>query len=157
MKRHGTVGLIMGGLLVGGMVSVGHAADQPGTQPTKLKAPLASPASTRTPPVTAITGSITALDLKAMSPSLTLTDAGGKVWMLTLDPQLTSVWQDGQLSKLDAVKVGQQVKVRYTSKAEQNVAKSITIARAPTPAAATTASPAATTPVAAAGAQKKSY
>ncbi len=144
MKRYGTAGLILAGLLVGGMVSVVHAADQPGTQPTKPKAPLASTPATRTPPVTAITGSITELDLKAISPSLKLIDASGKIWMLTLDPQLTSVWQNGQLGKLDALKVGQQVKARYLSKGIQTVAKSITIAQISTPAAAP-------------GAQKKSY
>ena len=144
MKRYGTAGLILAGLLVGGMVSVVHAADQPGTQPTKPKAPLASTTSTSTPQVMAITGSITALDLKAMSPSLQVTDAGGKIWVLTLDPQLTSVWQNGQLGKLETLKVGQQVKARYLSKGSQNVAKSITIAQISTPAAAP-------------GAQKKSY
>ncbi len=144
MKRFRTAGLIVGGLLIGGMVSVVHAADQPGTQPTKPKAPLASTTSTRTLPVTAITGSITELDLKAISPSLKLTDADGKVWTLAIDPQLTSIWRNGQIDKLDALKVGQRVKARYLAKGGQNVAKSITIAQAPAPAA---------TP----GAQKKSY
>ena len=152
MKRLRTAGLIVGGLLVGGMVSVVHAADQPGTHPATPKAPLASTTATSTPQVTAITGSITALDLKAMSPSLTLTDISGKSWMLTLDPQLTSIWRNGRIGKLDALKVGQQVKARYLSKGSQNVAKSITIAQAPAPTAATTAAPAATP-----GVQKKSY
>ena len=156
MKRYGTAGLILAGLLVGGMVSVVHAADQPGTHLVTPKAPLASTPSTRIPQITSITGSITELDLKAMSPSLTLTDISGKGWMLTLDPQLTSVWQDGQLGKLEALKVGQQVKARYLSKGGQNVAKSITIAPTSTPVAATTAAPA-STPAAAPGAQKKSY
>ena len=147
MKRLRTAGLIVGGLLVGGMVSVVHAADQPGTHPITPKAPLASTPSTSIPQITSITGSITELDLKAMSPSLTLTDAGGKVWTLALDPQLTSIWRNGQIGKLDALQVGQQVKVRYTSKAGKNVAKSITIAQAITP-VATAPAPSMTPPIA---------
>ena len=147
MKRLRTAGLIVGGLLVGGMVSVVHAADQPGTHPITPKAPLASPPSTRIPQIMSITGSITELDLKAMSPSLKLTGADGKVWTLALDSQLTSIWQNGQIGKLDALQVGQQVKVRYTSKAGKNMVKSNTIVQATTPVAAAPA-PSMTPPMA---------
>jgi len=100
-------------------------------------------------------GSITELDLKPLTPSLKLTGADGKVWTLALDPQLTSIWQNGQIGKLDALKVGQQVKVRYTSKAGKNMVKSITIVQtttsavaAPVPSMTPPMAPVAATPMA---------
>jgi len=92
-------------------------------------------------------GSITELDLKTLSPSLKLTDADGKVWTLALDPQLALIWRNGQIGKLDALEVGQQVKVRYTSQAGKNMVRSITIVQATSPAAAAPA-PSMTPPMA---------
>ncbi len=134
--------------------SVARAAEQAG-QPAKQQATSASSTSTPIQQSLSAGGSITALDLKPLAPSLKLTGADGKVWTLALDPQLTSIWQNGQIGKLDALEVGQQVKVRYTSKAGKNLVKSITIVQATTPAAAAPAlsltppmAPAAATPMA---------
>ncbi len=150
MKRSVAGWFVVVFMVCGGFAAA-RAAEQAGQSP-KQQATSTSSAATLIPQSLSAVGAITELDLKALTPSLQLTGADGKVLTLALDPQLTSIWQNGQMGKLDALKVGQQVKVRYASKDGKSMVKSITIAQAIPPAAATTAAPVATP-----GAQKKSY
>ena len=125
------------------------AADQGGStggSPMEQKATASSPAGTATPaaPSTtptpaaqsttsaqgqtvAVEGSIVALDLQALMPTLKLRAADGKTWTLALDSKTTSVWKDGQMAKLDQLKSGQWVKVRHEMKDGRDLAQSIRI------------------------------
>ncbi len=81
-------------------------------------------------------GSITALDVTSAAPSVQVADKDGKVWTLSIDPLVTTVWKQGIPAKADALKIGDHVKVRYTEKSGKAVAKSIQLIPAPTTSAA---------------------
>ena len=94
-----------------------------------VSAPTSSTSTSQTSIVktTMAVGSITALDLMSTPPSLKLIAADGKIWTLTLDPKATLVWQNGQVVKLDQLKIGEQVSVRYLPKDGKEVAQSIRV------------------------------
>ena len=132
-------------LLVSGVVPSVRAADH--------STPAAGHASSTTAARDVLTtvGSISQLDLKASTPNLTLTSTSGKAQTLLLDPRATSLWQGNQQGKLSDLRVGQQVKIRYTMKAGKATAKSILLAQAPKPAAAASSAPMSTTSTPAGG------
>lgn len=79
-------------------------------------------------------GSISALDLKALPPTLKIMGAGGESWTLEVDRKETSVLQEGRAAKLDELRIGQQVKVKFVKRGGKELAKTIEVAKA-TPAA----------------------
>ncbi len=95
-------------------------------------------------------GKITVLNLTGPASSLTLTTTEGKITVLSVDSQLTTVWSLTQLDrlKIEQLKVGQQVKVHYSQKGEKQFADAILILEEPPkvnpPAQSTPATPAAT-------------
>ena len=150
MKQRWTIGVVCG--MVCACAALAFAAEQPASSSgsTSAATPSSSPtlSSTPTPQSPAVVGSITALDLKSSAPSLKLAAADGKIWTLGLDPKTTVIWQEGKISTLDQLSVGQRVQVRYTAKDGKEIAKSIQIAQAPK-AAATAPAAAPATPTAA--------
>ena len=116
-----------------GMAPAVYAAEESAAAP-------ASSTSVPTPQITSAEGAIASIDAQSVSPSLKLTAADGKTWTLTLDAKTTSVWNRGQLSRLETLKTGDQVKVRYMVKEGRNWAKSIEIVPA-TPSAAAMPAP----------------
>lgn len=125
--------------LLMGIAAVGYAADSP----SNSSAPTSS-ASVPTPQTTLQEGLIAMLDLKAVPPTIQLKTADGKLWPLALDLLTTTVWQHGMPAKLDQLKVGDQVKVRYAEKNGKMMVKSIQLVQAP--GTATPSSSSATTP-----------
>ena len=127
--------LMIGGLLGGRMPMAGaadeetspmtsHVASQPAGASSTTSTPAASPAATRT---STTEGSITALNLTAVPPTLQLRDANGKTWPLTVDLKTTTVWNAGRMEKLDQLKVGQTVKIRHAMTGGKELAQSITL------------------------------
>lgn len=108
----------MGALILGAIIPSGLALEP--------KAKSAALTSTPTPPVTSRDGSISALDLTAHPPHLTLTETDGRLWVLDLD-RSTTVWQEGQSLTLNELQVGERVRVRHRSKGGKEVVKSIEI------------------------------
>ncbi|MBI3321377.1 MAG: hypothetical protein HYZ91_03815 [Candidatus Omnitrophica bacterium] len=82
-----------------------------------------------------IKGSITALDLKAQPPTLRVTSEQGKLFTLQVDPGATRVTQEGKSANLEELKVGQKVEVEQASKDGQQIAKTIKVIPAASPAA----------------------
>lgn len=119
---------LMAVVLLGGTAGVALAAEEGSSMPQPAST---SASSTPTPQILSAEGTISALDLQAASPSLQLTAADGKVWNVAVEPQATMVWRNGQMAKLDQLKAGERVKVRYTEKDGRHVAKSIQLAQAP--------------------------
>ena len=72
-------------------------------------------------------GTITALDLKASAPSLTIAGAGGRAQTLGVDPKTATAWQAGKMIPLEQLSVGQRVQVRFSQKDGRNAVKSIQI------------------------------
>lgn len=85
-------------------------------------------------------GSITALDLKAQPSILKLTDEQGKLVTLSLDSRTTTVFREGRPAKLEALQVGQRVKVEAISKEGKQFAKTVEVLPA-SPAAPQSAAP----------------
>ena len=142
--------LIIGAVL-GGLVHTVWAADQGGssmpqsTTPASQSQAQATPSSTQaasTQPMASETvrGSITALDLVAIPPSLKLSAANGKSWTFELDPKSTSVWKEGQRAHLNQLKTGQSVEVRHAVIGGNDMAQSIRVVSTK-PVASSTAKP----------------
>lgn len=119
-----------------GVTSVALAAEHGGqTSATKKTsaAPAVSPLQTKQ-----VQGSITALDLNPQLPALTLKDASGQPWVLSVDRTGTTVWSGGQLSNLNQLKVGSPVKVRYEEQTGRKLAKRIELVQPSATSAPTT-------------------
>lgn len=143
----------MGWIFVAVLCSLTSAA-----QAQEKPAPTGS-ASQAAPPITSTAeGSIKTLDLKAPSPSLTVTTTYGSTSTFGLDPKTITVEKDGQTSKPEELKVGDRVKVSYMWKDGKRWAKSIELVQAPkstTTPVASTATPA--TPASSPVERKQSY
>jgi len=124
MKRNWKVWLVLT-LVVCGTVPAALAGEHPGTPMGSRKATPASSSSTPTPQISSAEGSISAIDLQTNS--LNLTTADGKIWTLALDPKTTLVWKGTEQAKLDNLKVGEKVKVRYVAKEGKQLARSVDI------------------------------
>ncbi len=150
MRQRSVSSCIICAAVVCGAAAVVSAAEQQGARPTterKATAPVSATA-TVIPQAKVAEGAITTLDLQAVSPTLTLTTAEGKTWTVAVDTKTTTVWQNAQIAKLDQLKVGDQVRVRYTTKDGKDVAKSIqlvkgnnTAAASSTPSTSSTSTP----------------
>ena len=140
MQRRSRTTWVLALLMAGGTISAVFAAEQPSGQAASSTA--AAPA----PQILSANGTITALDITSAAPSIQLTDAAGKSWTIALDAKTTTVWQGMQLSKLEELKVGDAVKVRYINKEGKETARTIQVAPAMTHASAPSAST--TTPAA---------
>ena len=135
MTRNLRQGLIIGIVASGLMPAVWAVEQGSATAPKSTPAPAASTASAQP---AAIEGSITAVDLQAAAPTLTIRAADGKLWTLNLDLKSSAVWRDSQLIKLDELKPGQSVKVRHLMVGGQDLAQSIRMTPVPKPVASTT-------------------
>lgn len=145
MER-GMVCLIVSGLISGGMVQAAWAAEQGGqaaehqTTPagvssTQTTTTPAQSASTTATPSPEVAGSITMLDLNSATPTVRLSGGDGRVWTFALDPKNTSVWKEGRMVKVDELTQGQSVKIRYATMGGKDLAQSIRILSASSPAA----------------------
>ena len=145
--EHRIACLVVSGLMAGGMGEAAWAVEQAG-QATEHKAaptsgssaqpattPSAQPASTTAVPLAAVEGSITALDLKSATPTMTVHSIAGTVWTFACDPTSTMVWKDGQRIPWDGLVKGQSVKIRYATTDGKNRAQSIRILSTSKPAA----------------------
>ena len=112
MKRQWMIVMLLG--LIAGNVGLALAAESAASQKT-------APASA----TSVAEGSIAAIDLQAKN--LQLQGANNVTWMLKLDPNTTSVWQDGKMGNLAQLKAGEKAKVRFVTQDGQKVAKSISI------------------------------
>ena len=146
---HGMVSMAM-------MVGAGSAvlaAEQAGQSKTMPSASGAAPSTAASPTSTAVsslattrsvTGALTALDLATVPPSLKVATADGASRTFTVDASTAVIWSDGKPMNLLAdqaitpLKVGQQVKVRYTLKGGQELAASVRVV--PTPVVSPSAS-----------------
>ena len=132
MKQNRKVGLVVMAMAFG-VTSVALAAEHGGqttTTKTTSAVPAALPAQTKQ-----VQGSVTALDLQSLTPTLALKDANGQVWTLGIDPKGTTVWSGGQAGNLGQLKVGSQVKIRYEEQVGRKLAKKIELVQSPVTAA----------------------
>jgi len=81
-------------------------------------------------PFEIVRGSITALDLAAVKPSLKLSEANGKDWTFALDSKATLVLREGKIVQLNQLKMGQSVEVRHAAVGGKDLAQSIRIVSA---------------------------
>lgn len=93
----------------------------------------ASSMTAPTPQIKSSQGSIAEINLVSPTPWFKVSGANGESWTFMLDAKTSSVWQNGQLLKESDLKVGEQVKVRHTSKEGKEWAKSIEIVQASAP------------------------
>ena len=89
-----------------------------------------------------VQGSIVALDLQSLLPTVTLKDASGQSWVLGVDPKGTIVWNGSQLANPNQLKVGSQVKIRYEEQTARKLAKWIELVQPSATAASATSQPA---------------
>ena len=132
MKQNQKVWLVVMAMTFG-VTSVALAAEHGGqttTTKTAATAPTALPAQTKQ-----VQGSVTALDLQSLTPTLALKDATGQAWILGIDSKGTTVWSSGQAGNLSQLKVGSQVKIRYEEQAGRKLAKKIELVQSPVTAA----------------------
>ena len=148
MKRNMIRALIIGIALGGVLQPAWATTEQQGTSAsTEQSTTPASPSQTQTtgsptqampttvmPPQTmsieTVRGSIMALDLAAVKPSLKLSAANGKTWVFELDPKTTLVWKEGKAVQLNQLKTGQPVEVRHAAVGGKDLAQSIRIVSA---------------------------
>ena len=99
---------------------------------------LAAESQSSSSSASSVSGTVTAVDVDGLSPSLTISDASGKTTTVTIDRAGTTVSGPNGSGALSDVKEGQQVQVsgRYMTYVGQIVAKSITISQAPAQTAA---------------------
>ena len=117
-----------------GATSVALAAEHGGQTTTSKTTTSATP--TALPPQTKqVQGSVTALDLQSLTPTLALRAANGQAWTLGIDSKGTTVWSSGQAGNLSQLKVGSQVKIRYEEQAGRKLAKKIELMPSPVTAA----------------------
>ena len=107
----------------------GSAMTQSAAAPTSASAVV-------TPKTSLAEGSIATLQLQATPPSLTLAGSEGKTWTLIIDPKSTTVWESGQMAKLEQLTVGQRARVRYAEQDGKSVITSVQIQPASGPTAA---------------------
>lgn len=67
------------------------------------------------------------IDLKAQPSILRMTDEQGKLVTLSLDSRTTTVFREGRPAKLEALQVGQRVKVEAISKEGKQFAKTVEV------------------------------
>ena len=99
---------------------------------------LAAESPSGTSSSSSVSGTVTAVDVDGLSPSVTVSDASGKTTTVTIDRANTTVSGPAGSGALSDLKEGQQVQIsgRYMTYVGQIVAKSITISQAAAPAAA---------------------
>lgn len=76
-------------------------------------------------------GSIDAMDLKAVPPTLQMKLAFGPVWTMTLDAATTSIVTGDRVGTMDDVHVHDQVTIAYTPKNGQRLVKSLEVKKPP--------------------------
>ena len=119
MKRERMVSLVAAFIVLG----ILPAARVEGQQASpSQRSPAAQAART-----SVLTGSIMALNLTGPAPSLKVAAADGKIVTFALDPKAVSVKQDGKAIKLEALEVGQSVKVHPTVKGGKQMVEAIEI------------------------------
>ena len=81
-----------------------------------------------------VEGMLTALDLQASPPTLTVQISNDRTWKGTLRPGTTAIWKSGKRLPADQLQTGQRVKVRYIKTSGGAVAQSLSVLPAVVPA-----------------------
>ena len=131
MKLNQTVWLVVMAITFGA-TSFASGAEHGGQTITKTTAaaPTALPSQMKQ-----VQGSVTAVDLQSLTPTLALKDATGQAWILGIDSKGTTVWSSGRSGNLSQLRVGSQVKIRYEEQAGRKLAKKIELVQSPVTAA----------------------
>lgn len=148
MQARWMVGVVSVSMVCGALAVC--AAEQNGATATKAGSTASSTTAQRaTSPAQAeslLQGTVAALDVSTVPPTLKVAGEGGRLTTLALDPKTTTLSKDGQELRWDqrtpgdiasALKTGQAVKVRYSHLGARDVAKSIQVVQAAKPASTT--------------------
>ena len=123
MKRHRMAEAALAYLCLGGVISSIYAAS-PASQSSQSKSQSVASSS--------ITGTVTAVDIEALSPYVTVVDSNGKTSTVSVDAStvVTKQNHDGALSDL---RPGQQAQIsgRYMTHVGRFIARSIPITQEP--------------------------
>lgn len=137
---------VMIGSIVCGILPVLEAAEE-SSKPTSASSSASTaqpaPASTSAaapsaPKLSIAEGTVSAIDLTSLTPTVKLTGSDGKVWTIGVDLKATTVWDNGQAAQLAQVHAGQRVRVRYQEKDGKPIATAIRLEPVQKPTASTT-------------------
>lgn len=146
MQRELLIG-VMATTLICSTAAGALAADTASSATASGQSAATSPASPAAPAaiIATVVGSIAALDLTAVPPSMTLTTKAGTTQTLPLTPAQVMVWRNDQHSSVEQLKIGDVVKVRVETKEGKQIVRSIRVEPAPQTSAAS-ATPKPSTP-----------
>lgn len=143
MKRRETEGWVLT-LVVCCMVPAAQAADPEKLAPAQQARPVSATASPASQDLS-VTGTIAKLEFPVPEPNLTLIDKNETKWlMMMFKPLSIPIWQNNLRSRIEELRVGQQVKIVYTEQPDRE--KRVSSIEILTPTATTTPVTSSSTP-----------